>query len=116
MHEPIGNSVFQSRSRTHKTDNYQGVIGDYTKAIEIEPKCTIANDNRSITKDELTDFKGAIADYTKAIEINPQDADAYFNRGGARGLANDLETACGDWRKAVDLGLEKQAEWVKNQC
>ena len=50
------------------------------------------------------------------IEINLQDSYAYLNRGSARESLNDLEGACQDWRKAADLGLEKPAEWVKNQC
>ena len=79
-----------------------GVIADYTKAIEINPKDADAHNNRGYAYETKGDFDRAIADFTNAIEIDPKDADAYINRCWLRATANrDLTLAFAD----CDTGL-----------
>ena len=55
-------------------EDYQGAIGDFTKAIQLDPNYAIAYNNRGLAKYELGDKKGAIGDYNEAIRINPNYA------------------------------------------
>jgi tetratricopeptide (TPR) repeat protein len=53
-------------------------IADYTEAIELNPRHTMAYFNRGITYAEgKGQYDNAISDLTKSIEINPMDAEAY---------------------------------------
>jgi tetratricopeptide (TPR) repeat protein len=82
--------------------DFDGVIDDYTKAIEINPKDADAYNNRGYAYETKDDFDRAAADFTKAIEVNPKDADAYINRCWLRATANrDLTLAFAD----CDTGL-----------
>ncbi len=54
-----------------KKGDLVGAIADYSKAIELDPKDTIAYFNRGGAKQMKGDLDGAIADYSKAIELNP---------------------------------------------
>ena len=56
----------------------------FDKAMEYDPKCTLAYTNRGSAKSELKNYQGAIEDCDKAIELNPQEALAYINRGSAK--------------------------------
>src|SRR5208283_5201945 len=71
-----------------------GAIGDYTKAIELNPNDDYAYFRRGSAKYAKHDWDGAIADITKALELKPDDAFAYHTRGNA-------EESKGDWDKAI---------------
>jgi tetratricopeptide (TPR) repeat protein len=83
--------------------DYKEAIAFYTKAIEINPKSTVAYNNRGYAKIRLRNYKEAIADYTKAIEINPYYSSAYFNRGVARKYIRDWVGAISDYTKSIEL-------------
>ena len=55
----------------------EGAIGDYTKAIEIDPRYVGAYNSRGLARGAKGDLEGAIADYSKVIEIDPRYAGAY---------------------------------------
>ena len=61
--------------------HHKEAIGDFDKAIELNPEDAAAYNNRGNAKADLTQYKEAIADYDKAIELKPEDAQAYNNRG-----------------------------------
>ncbi len=68
---------------THKGE-YDRAIDDYNKAIEINPKNSMAYNNRGFVYDiHKGEYDKAINDYNKAIEINPKDDMAYTDRGNA---------------------------------
>ncbi len=66
---------------------YQGLgkqwqaIEDYSRAIEINPKCAAAYSNRGAAYEDLGNHRQAIENCGKAIEIDPKFAEAYYNRG-----------------------------------
>ena len=64
-----------------ESEDYQGAIVDYTKALEINPQNADNHFNRASAKLELEDYPGAINAYTNGLEINPDDADDYYSRG-----------------------------------
>ena len=70
MTEPETTSKYrESGNIKYNSEDYQGAISDYTKAIEINPKEAKAYCNRGSAKNVLKDYSGAISDYTKAIEL-----------------------------------------------
>jgi tetratricopeptide (TPR) repeat protein len=61
--------------------NIAGAIAEFDKAIKINPKSSMAYNNRGLMHSKQRDYKGALADYNKAIEIDPNYGGAYTNRG-----------------------------------
>jgi tetratricopeptide (TPR) repeat protein len=90
---------FYAGIKKAKTQDLQGAIADFTKAIEIDPYLMEAYHNRGTAKDKLKDFQGALADFTKVIEINPIDANAYCNRGIVKDELKDYQGALVDLTK-----------------
>ena len=88
-----------------KTEDYEGAIRDFTKAIEIIPYYAGSYDNRGIAKRYIGDYEGAITDHTRAIELNPDCYGAYSNRANAKLEMGNYEGAIADLTKAVELNF-----------
>jgi S1-C subfamily serine protease/tetratricopeptide (TPR) repeat protein len=95
-------------------------IGDYDRAIALNPKFAQAYYNRGNAKYALGNKPGAIGDYDLAIALNPQDAQAYNNRGIAKlklgnkqGIA-DLTSAAELFRQQGQIAdYQKVTRFVK---
>ena len=87
----FGESETARRNAKEAQNLYKAAIGDYTRAIQINPENTDAYNKRGIVKCKLGDIESArrdaekaqrlyregIIDYGRSIEIkNPEDADA----------------------------------------
>ena len=46
---------------------------DYTQAIELDPKFTVAYSNRGYVNFKLGDLAGALADFHKVLELDPAE-------------------------------------------
>jgi tetratricopeptide (TPR) repeat protein len=86
-----------------KEGNLVGAIGDFTRAIELNPKDDAPYYNRAQAKWIKKDAAGAIADYTRAIELGSTNPAAYNNRGNARAENNDRDGAIADYTRAIQL-------------
>jgi tetratricopeptide (TPR) repeat protein len=86
-----------------KEGDLDGAIGDFTRAIELNPKDDAPYYNRAQSKWLKRDAAGAIADYTRAIELGSQNPAAYNNRGNARAENNDRDGAIADYTRAIQL-------------
>ncbi len=86
-----------------RANNYLGAIADYNKAIEANPNCYEAYNNRGFQKYKLKDDTGAMADFNKAIEINPGFSMAYLNRGKSNSRQGNYEGAVADYTKAIEI-------------
>ncbi len=64
--------------------DYQAAISDYDEAIRLNPKYTIAYNNRGFAKSKLGDLEGAISDYDTAIRLDPEYATARTNQENAQ--------------------------------
>ncbi len=87
----------------HEEGNYEQAIGEYTKAIEINPNYAEAYNNRGLSFYNQTKYEQAITDYTKAIELNPKYADAYNNRGIVYYDQGQHNQAIKDYSKAIEV-------------
>jgi len=86
-----------------KAGDLDGALADFNRAVELDPKDSVAYYNRAYAKRLKKDPTGAIADYTKAIELDPKYADAYYNRGNTKADANDLSGAIADYNRAIEI-------------
>ena len=90
--------------------DHDRAIADFTKAIEINPKDTIAYCSRGNAYANKKDHDRAVVDYTKAIEIDPKYASASSNRGIAYRAKGELDqaiaSASADLLRAIELGDE----------
>ena len=55
---PIGDKLHNSAAVKHKEGDYQGVIADCTKAIEVDPQNAYAFLNRAAAKQQLKIIRG----------------------------------------------------------
>ena len=97
-------------------EDYRGAMEDFSNAIELDSKDTLAYNNRGFTKYKLEDFYGAVKDYNKAIELNASYAKAYFYRGLVKIILNQKDIGCLDLSKAGELGFENAYEMIKKLC
>jgi tetratricopeptide (TPR) repeat protein len=63
---------------------YESAIEDFNRAIELDPKNSMAYSYRAIAKKSIGRFTEGIEDYTKQIELDPSNIAAYLSRGHAR--------------------------------
>jgi Tfp pilus assembly protein PilF len=83
--------------------NYDRAIGDYSKAIELNPNYAEAYYNRGIVYMNEKNYDRAIRDYSKAIELNPNYTEAYNNRGNIFKNNKNYDRALEDYNKAIEL-------------
>jgi len=51
--------------------DFDGAIGDFDRAAEMNPENVITLCNRALAKEAAHDFEGALGDYARALEIDP---------------------------------------------
>jgi len=91
-----GNKRFRSK-------HYKGAIADYTRAIAVNPKDTVAFYRRGVSKAYINDYEGAIADFTSCITLNPEDKNTYYSRGLIKGGLSEVNSAIADFSKAIEI-------------
>lgn len=99
-------SLLGSGNKKRLTGDYDGAIGDYNLAIEIDPKCAGAHNGRGLAKSMKRDSDGAIADYSRAIKLDPSSEVSHFyysHRGDAYMKKGDYERAIQDYSRAIEL-------------
>jgi len=93
--------------------DYELVMRDYERVLELEPGFIYAWYNRGNIRCLQRDFRNALVDYTKALEINPDFADAWFNRGLTHIRLGNRAQGISDLRMAGQLGLYKAYNLIK---
>lgn len=87
-------------------DDYEGVISDCYRVLEMNPSSDYAYFFRAYAKNGLQDYQGAIDDYNRAIEINPKDAISYCFRGISKANLNNHQDALIDFNKSIAIDLK----------
>ncbi|MFC1839335.1 tetratricopeptide repeat protein [Thermodesulfobacteriota bacterium] len=90
-----------------KLEQFDKVIFEYSKIIELYPRNIEALISRADVYAEMKDYDNAVADYNRFIELSPGDDSAYITRGNLYDEAGDLSNACSDWKKAFSMGNRK---------
>jgi len=106
-----------SSERKHDSDNrildYDLIIKDLEKALELNPNFAIAHYNLGIMHCILRDFEEGIAHFTSAIQNNSEFAEAWYNRGlTSIYLGREIEGTL-DLSKSGELGIFKAYNVIK---
>ena len=80
-----------------------GAIEHYNKALELNPRMTVAFRNRGLAHYANRHYDFAIDDFTKALALEPDNSVAYHNRGIAHHATSNYNFAINDFTKALEL-------------
>lgn len=86
--------------------DFEGAIGDFSKAIELDPDYAEAYVTRGQSRIVLGDYGGAVRDSDIAIGLNPDYAEAYAVRGLARRNLADYKGAMRDLDRAIEANSD----------
>jgi tetratricopeptide (TPR) repeat protein len=92
-----GFKLFNSR-------DYNGAIGYFSKALEIDPSIEQAYESRGISRYNLNSFQEALSDFDKAVELtegNP-NPNLFSCRGLAKTALKDFSGAVEDLNTAIE--------------
>jgi len=92
-------------------EEYDRVIDDYTKAIQIDPNNADVYHSRGFAYYNRREYDRAIADYTKAIQIDPKNAVTYNNRGAAYNNKGNYDLAIADLDQAIRLNPDFESPY-----
>lgn len=93
--------------------DYNMIIDDLEKVVEIEPEFEFAWFNLGYMSSVLRNFEEAVEFYSKAIEKNSDFAEAYFNRGLVRIFLGKTSEGTLDLSKAGELGVYEAYSVIK---
>ena len=103
-HDPDNALMCNNRGNVRLSlGDFGGAIGDFTRAIELNPSLTVAYYNRGNAYGAKGDVAEAIKDYGRVLELNPQNADACLNRGNAYDQMGEHQKAIRDFDKSIEL-------------
>ena len=85
--------------------DYDLVVKDLDKVIELAPDFVYAYYNRGNVSALIKDYRSALSDYDKAISLNPNFAEAYYNRGLVHIYLGNNRLGVADLSKAGELGI-----------
>ena len=87
---------------------YDRVVEDYTKVIELKPEFANAYYERGciFVYRIQGEYDRAVEDYTKVIELKPEFADAYYDRGLAFLHLKKWQEAKSDLATAKYMGVD----------
>jgi tetratricopeptide (TPR) repeat protein len=80
-----------------------GAIGQFTEAIRLDPKFSLAYRRRGLALHHLRDYGNAIADFNEAIRLDPKCTDGYICRGNCYSDKDDFDKALADYFEAIHL-------------
>ena len=93
--------------------DYEMVLRDYDKVIEMSPQFVYAYYNRANVRCAQRDFRAALADYNEAIRLRTDFSDAYFNRGLVYVFLGETQKGIADLSKAGELGIVSAYNVIK---
>jgi tetratricopeptide (TPR) repeat protein len=80
-----------------------GAARAYTEALALDPRSTLALNNRGLALSKQEEYSAAIADFTEALRLDSRLAVAYHNRGTAHFRQGDADKALADYTEALRL-------------
>ena len=109
----MGTSMVPGKQSKALSMEYEMVLRDYDKVIEMSPTFVYAYFNRANVRCAQKDFRAALTDYNEAIRLKPDFADAYFNRGLVYVFLGETQKGIDDLSKAGELGIVSSYNIIK---
>lgn len=97
-------NIANESARMRKLE-FEMVMRDYDKVIELNPNFVYAYLNRANVSCMQKDYPTALLNLDKAIALNPEFAEAYFNRGLVYIYQGETAKGVADLSKAGELGI-----------
>lgn len=95
--------MFSAARTAFNQKDYDAVIADATKALELNPYNVEGYNWLADAKRMKSDWAGAVAAYDKSIALKSDNANAYFYRGLARSNLGDYDGEIADNAQAIQL-------------
>ena len=105
--ENLAENYIKSGNSKMAQGNFQGAIGEYTKAIEADSQFKSAYYNRGQAETTLGKYNQAIDDYSKAVELDSKYGTYYFARGMAMFALKNYQGAISDFTNAILFKLSE---------
>jgi tetratricopeptide (TPR) repeat protein len=86
-----------------KKGQYDAAIGEYNKALEINPRSAVVYYNRSVAYTSKGQYDKAVTDCSSALQLNPRDANSYYSRGVSYWHLGSKNEAIKDLKSAAKL-------------
>ena len=99
-----------------KLQNYTSAIGEYDKALLINPTHFEITNNRGVAKQNMGDLKGALFDYEAAAMLSSENAIVYFNKGMINIELGNKDKGCKDLYQSLKLGYKNADKEIKKHC
>ena len=93
---------FDSGAAKSTSEDYNGAIADFNKAISLDPNYAQAFYNRADAKNNINDHKGALIDLNISISMWEYYY-SYYLRGITKDYLKDYKGAIVDYTKAIEL-------------
>ncbi len=87
--------------------DWNGMMADYAKALELKPDFVEAYNNRGNAYSFAGNHARALEDFSKAIRYYPRSAGSYNNRGVTYLDLGDYERALADFSKAIEISPDR---------
>ena len=101
----------RAAERKADRDDYDGVVADETKAIDLDPSLAVAWARRALARLNKNDLDGTISDATHAIDLDPTIVMAWGVRGAAHNSRGDFGQAIADETRAIALDPKNVLCW-----
>ncbi len=109
----IGGKTSQQMQAEVSIIDYDLIMSDLQRVLEIDPEFEFAYYNMSLVQCLRKQYDAALQSLDKAIEINADFAEAYFNRGIIKIFLEQEKAGTDDLSKAGELGIVKAYNVIK---
>ena len=96
--------------------NLNSEVGEWTRAIEKNPKSAKAYLDRGWAYNELQQYDNAVYDLTQAIKLNPKSALAYSRRAWVHDTRGEYRKAVADATRAIHLNPKSAEAYQARAC
>ncbi|ASQ91154.1 hypothetical protein CHL67_09705 [Prosthecochloris sp. GSB1] len=86
-----------------KSEDFDGALEDFNKAIEKDSGFAEAYFNRGLIFGNRGELQEALADFDKAIELDSAYTEAYYNRGFIHSYFEEYKKSRRDFDKIIEL-------------
>lgn len=106
----VSTVIYKHRGMAYFSESrYAEAIEDFSKALDIDPRCYRAAYYRAVVKCVIEDYPGALVDYDLSLQINPFQAYVLYRRAQAYWHLEDYPKVLADCEAALRLEPARQS-------